>query len=345
MRRRTFLGLVGTASAAAVARSVFHRSGTRPIRSRFRRCRVGAVARGARAEARARGVPLRRALAVGDALLRSPCRRRPIRARSSVRGQQRDDDQRSARDGRCRAASARTRSARSVEIGPFAERLWQRTDVLDRMRIIVQKHNLEPPRGGARSASPSSSRPRTSTRIRSATWRRCWPSSWAAHGAGGDHQRDHHRWGQRHRAGHEHGRKMVCEWGMSDLGPATFGKQGRAGLPRPRVRPAPGLLRGHGRRDRQEVRRILDKAYKTAQEIITETATRSTASPASCSSARLSTAGSASHHGGNGYGLHEAQGVLPVQSPSESMTIAPGSGPSTDVTAPAAPHTPDHSNA
>ena len=31
-----------------------------------------------------------------------------------------------------------------VEIGPFAHRLWQRTDVLDRMRIVVQKHNLEP---------------------------------------------------------------------------------------------------------------------------------------------------------------------------------------------------------
>jgi len=32
----------------------------------------------------------------------------------------------------------------NVEIGPFAERLWQRTDVVDRMRIVVQKHTLEP---------------------------------------------------------------------------------------------------------------------------------------------------------------------------------------------------------
>ncbi len=31
-----------------------------------------------------------------------------------------------------------------VEIGPFADRLWQRTDVVDRMRIVVQKHTLEP---------------------------------------------------------------------------------------------------------------------------------------------------------------------------------------------------------
>ena len=32
----------------------------------------------------------------------------------------------------------------SVEIGAFAHRLWQRSDVVDRMRIVVQKHNLEP---------------------------------------------------------------------------------------------------------------------------------------------------------------------------------------------------------
>src|SRR5438874_9803389 len=32
----------------------------------------------------------------------------------------------------------------SVELGPFATRLWNRSDVVDRMRIVVQKHNLEP---------------------------------------------------------------------------------------------------------------------------------------------------------------------------------------------------------
>ena len=32
----------------------------------------------------------------------------------------------------------------NVELGPFAHRLWQRTDVVDRMRIVVQKHTLEP---------------------------------------------------------------------------------------------------------------------------------------------------------------------------------------------------------
>ena len=32
----------------------------------------------------------------------------------------------------------------SVELGPFAWRLWNRSDVVDRMRIVVQKHALEP---------------------------------------------------------------------------------------------------------------------------------------------------------------------------------------------------------
>lgn len=32
----------------------------------------------------------------------------------------------------------------TVEIGPFASRLWSRTDVVDRMRLVVQRHNLEP---------------------------------------------------------------------------------------------------------------------------------------------------------------------------------------------------------
>lgn len=31
-----------------------------------------------------------------------------------------------------------------VELGPFARRLWPRTDILDRTRLIVQKHRLEP---------------------------------------------------------------------------------------------------------------------------------------------------------------------------------------------------------
>ena len=32
----------------------------------------------------------------------------------------------------------------TVELGPFASRLWDRQDVVARMRLVVQKHNLEP---------------------------------------------------------------------------------------------------------------------------------------------------------------------------------------------------------
>ncbi|HEV7553988.1 MAG TPA: hypothetical protein VGO00_00970, partial [Kofleriaceae bacterium] len=32
----------------------------------------------------------------------------------------------------------------SVELGPFAARLFGRSDVVSRMRVVVQKHNLEP---------------------------------------------------------------------------------------------------------------------------------------------------------------------------------------------------------
>ncbi len=41
-------------------------------------------------------------------------------------------------------------------------------------------------------------------------------------------------------------RKMVCEWGMSELGPARLRRRQRAGLPRPRLRAEVGLQRGDG---------------------------------------------------------------------------------------------------
>ncbi|MBK9037446.1 MAG: DUF1501 domain-containing protein [Myxococcales bacterium] len=39
---------------------------------------------------------------------------------------------------------ARDAAGADVELGPFARRLWPRTDLLERMRIIVQAHRLEP---------------------------------------------------------------------------------------------------------------------------------------------------------------------------------------------------------
>ena len=45
-------------------------------------------------------------------------------------------------------------------------------------------------------------------------------------------------------------RKMVCEFGMSSLGPITLRQEGRADLPGPRDQPASRLQRGHGAEDR-----------------------------------------------------------------------------------------------
>jgi hypothetical protein len=41
-------------------------------------------------------------------------------------------------------AFAQDADGAAVEIGPFAHRLWSRQDVVDRMRLVVQRHNLEP---------------------------------------------------------------------------------------------------------------------------------------------------------------------------------------------------------
>lgn len=41
-------------------------------------------------------------------------------------------------------AFARDAMGVDVELGPFSRRLWMRPDVIDRMRVIVQRHKLEP---------------------------------------------------------------------------------------------------------------------------------------------------------------------------------------------------------
>ena len=87
-------------------------------------------------------------------------------------------------------------------------------------------------------------------------------------------------------------RKMVCEWGMSELGPVTFGKKEEEIFLGREFAQHQDYSEATAVEIDKEVRRILDKAYKTAHEIITQQQeARSTASPASCSSARRSKAG------------------------------------------------------
>src|SRR5207253_5806671 len=61
---------------------------------------------------------------------------------------------------------------------------------------------------------------------------------------------------------------MVCEWGMSDLGPATFGKKEEAIVLGREFAQHQDYSEATAVEIDREVRRILDKAYKTAHEIV-----------------------------------------------------------------------------
>ena len=63
-------------------------------------------------------------------------------------------------------------------------------------------------------------------------------------------------------------RRMVCEWGMSDLGPATFGKKEEAIFLGREFAQHQDYSEATAIEIDKEVRRILDKAYKAAHEII-----------------------------------------------------------------------------
>ena len=131
-------------------------------------------------------------------------------------------------------------------------------------------------------------------------------------------------------------RRMVCEWGMSELGPVTFGKKedpiflGREFAQHQDFSEATAV-----EIDR-EVKRILDKAYKTAQEIIT-----AHKGPLDRIARKLLERETLEGWEVNDI-LREETGTdylkmkeyYPDETGGEKMTIAPGSGPSTDVTTP-----------
>src|SRR5215210_7467390 len=65
-------------------------------------------------------------------------------------------------------------------------------------------------------------------------------------------------------------RRMVCEWGMSDLGPATFGKKEEAIFLGREFAQHQDYSEATAIEIDKEVRRILDRAYNQAKEIITQ---------------------------------------------------------------------------
>ena len=72
----------------------------------------------------------------------------------------------------------------------------------------------------------------------------------------------HHRRGERHRAGHELARRMVCELGheRERSGPLTFGKKEEMVFLGKEIAHAQGLQRGDRRGDRREVRALVEGA-------------------------------------------------------------------------------------
>src|SRR6476469_9107636 len=138
-------------------------------------------------------------------------------------------------------------------------------------------------------------------------------------------------------------RRMVCEWGMSDLGPATFGKKEEAIFLGREFAQHQDYSESTAVEIDKEVRRILEKAYATAKEIITNNK-----SALDRVARKLLERETLEGWEVNDI-LREETGIDYLKakeydpeeaSPGEKMTIAPGSGPSTDVPTPVPPAPP-----
>jgi cell division protease FtsH len=135
-------------------------------------------------------------------------------------------------------------------------------------------------------------------------------------------------------------RRMVCEWGMSDLGPATFGKKEEAIFLGREFAQHQDYSEATAIEIDREVRRILEKAYATAKEIILQHKNaldriarklleRETLEGWEVNDILREETGT---------DYMKMKEYFPEEaSPGEKLTIAPGSGPSTDVPTPVAP--------
>ncbi|MDQ6803089.1 MAG: ATP-dependent zinc metalloprotease FtsH [Acidobacteriota bacterium] len=135
-------------------------------------------------------------------------------------------------------------------------------------------------------------------------------------------------------------RRMVCEWGMSELGPATFGKKEEAIFLGREFAQHQDYSEATAIEIDKEVRRILDKAYKTAHEIISNNK-QSLDKIARKLLERETLEGWEVNdvlREDTGIDYIKMKEYYPEEaSPGEKMTIAPGSGPSTDVPLPVNP--------
>ncbi len=135
-------------------------------------------------------------------------------------------------------------------------------------------------------------------------------------------------------------RRMVCEWGMSDLGPATFGKKEEAIFLGREFAQHQDYSENTAIEIDKEVRRILDRAYRTAHEIIS-----GNKNALDRIARRLLERETLEGWEVNDI-LREETGVDYIKlkeydamdpSPGEKMNIAPGTGPTTEVPTPVPP--------
>ncbi len=141
-------------------------------------------------------------------------------------------------------------------------------------------------------------------------------------------------------------RKMVCEWGMSDLGPVTFGKKEEAIFLGREFAQHQDFSEATAVEIDKEVRRILDKAYKVAHETISNNKS-SLDKIARRLLERETLDGNEVNEilvAETGIDYIKNKEFYPEEGPGEKMTIAPGSGPSTDVPVPAPQPAPQDRN-
>ncbi|HEY0157346.1 MAG TPA: ATP-dependent zinc metalloprotease FtsH [Thermoanaerobaculia bacterium] len=133
-------------------------------------------------------------------------------------------------------------------------------------------------------------------------------------------------------------RKMVCEWGMSELGPVTFGKKEQEIFLGREFAQHGDFSESTAVEIDREVRRILEKSYKQAHEIITnnrnalDRIARKLLERETLDGVEVNAI--ITEETGTDY--LKLKEYYPDQSPGETLTIAPGAGPQTDVAAPVA---------
>ena len=128
-------------------------------------------------------------------------------------------------------------------------------------------------------------------------------------------------------------RKMVCEWGMSDLGPLSFGKKEEAIFLGREFAQHQDYSESTAREIDQEVRRIIDRAYRTSHDVLSthksslDRVARRLLEKETLDGVEVNEI----LREETGVDYLKSKEVLPLEGPGEPITIAPGTGDNADV--------------